>query len=107
MPGRALGREEVFSVNKYETIFIVNTEVGEETIQKTIEKFKGIIEASATVESVEEWGNKKLAYAIQYKTDGYYVLVNFEAEPEFIRQLENAFKIDETILKYIVVNKEK
>lgn len=93
-------------LKKYETIFIINSEVGEENIKALVEKFKAMIEASAQLESIEEWGKRKLAYEIQDKNEGYYVLVNFSSSPDFPAQLERVYKITEGILKYIIINKD-
>lgn len=69
-----------------------------------IEKFSGIITANGgEIEKTDEWGRKKLAYPIDYKTEGYYVLVNFAAAPELPRELERNFRNDESILRYMVV----
>ncbi|MBQ9833523.1 MAG: 30S ribosomal protein S6 [Clostridia bacterium] len=94
-------------MNKYETLYIITPELEGEVIKACIDKFSGIITANGgVIESVEEWGLKHLAYPIDYKTDGYYVLVNFEAAPELPRELERNFKNDERILRFIVVRKE-
>ncbi len=94
-------------MNKYESLYIITPELEAEETKAVVEKFSGIITANGgTVESVEEWGLKHLAYPIDYKTDGYYVLVNFEAAAELPRELERNFKNDEKILRFIVVRKE-
>jgi small subunit ribosomal protein S6 len=91
---------------RYENIFIVDSSLGEEATAALVTKFKDLIEANATIASIDEWGIKKLAYEIKDKAEGYYVLVNFECEPEFPLELERQFKITEGILKYIVINQE-
>ena len=88
---------------KYETVFIVNTELGEEKVQELVAKFKGRIEKNATVENVDEWGKRRLAYPINDKNDGYYVLVNFKGEGSFTAELERLFGINENILRSIVI----
>lgn len=62
----------------YELMVIFNTKLGEEGIKELIEKFKTRIEKHATLNSVDEWGKRKLAYEIEDETEGYYVLYNFE-----------------------------
>jgi small subunit ribosomal protein S6 len=94
-------------VNKYESIFIINTEVGEESIKALVEKFKGLLETSAQLESIDEWGKKKLAYPIEDCNEGYYVLVNFTAESSFPHELERIYKITDGIIKYMIIKKEK
>lgn len=93
-------------LKKYETIFIVNSEVGEESTKALVEKFKTMLETSAQLESIDEWGKRKLAYEIDDKNEGYYVLANFSAEPSFPAELERVYKITEGILKYIVIAKD-
>ncbi len=93
-------------LKKYETIFIINSEVGEETTKALVEKFKTLLETSTQLESIDEWGKRKLAYEIDDKTEGYYVLANFSSEPSFPAELERVYKITEGILKYIVIKKD-
>lgn len=91
-------------MNKYESMYIVTPEMEDEAIKGVIEKFSGIITANGgEIEKTDEWGRKKLAYPIDYKTEGYYVLVNFAAAPELPRELERNFRNDESILRYMVV----
>ena len=93
-------------LNKYETIFIINNEVGEDNVKALVEKFKNMLETSATLENIDEWGKRKLAYPINDLTDGYYVFANFSAVSEFPRELERIFKITEGIIKYIIIRKD-
>lgn len=93
-------------LKKYETIFIINSEVGEESTKALVEKFKTMLETSAQLESIDEWGKRKLAYEIDDKNEGYYVLANFSSEPSFPAELERVYKITEGILKYIIIAKE-
>lgn len=91
-------------MNKYEAMYIVTPEMEDEAIKGVIEKFSGIITANGgEIEKTDEWGRKKLAYPIDYETEGYYVLVNFAAAPELPRELERNFRNDESILRYMVV----
>jgi len=94
-------------MNKYESIFIINPDLGEESTAALVEKFKSLLESSAQLESIDEWGKRKLAYEIADKSEGYYVLVNFSAEPEFPHELERIYKITDGIIKYMVIKKEK
>lgn len=92
---------------KYETIFIVNTEIGEDNIKALVERFKNLLETSAQLESFEEWGKRRLAYEIDKVNEGYYVLANFSADSTFPYELERIYKITDGILKYLIVKKEK
>ncbi|ACL74443.1 30S ribosomal protein S6 [Ruminiclostridium cellulolyticum] len=93
-------------LKNYETIFIINSEVGEENTKALVEKFKTMLETSAQLESMDEWGKRKLAYEIDDKTEGYYVLANFSSSPDFPAELERMYKITEGILKYIIIKKD-
>ena len=93
-------------MNKYESLYIIKPTVEEEARKALIDKFSEIIAAEGTVESVEEMGMRKLAYPINYISEGYYVLVNFEAQPTLPAELERNFKINENIMRFIVVRKE-
>lgn len=94
-------------VNKYESIFIINTEIGEDNIKALVEKFKNFLETSAQLESIDEWGKRRLAYEIKGVNEGYYVLVNFSADSSFPSELERLYKITDSILKYLIIKKDK
>ena len=89
--------------NSYETMLVFSVANGDESVTALVEKFKALIEANGTIESVDEWGKRKLAYPINYINEGYYVLVDFEAAAELPAELERRFRIDENILRSIVV----
>lgn len=91
-------------LNKYELVFIIDPTI--EDKQPVIAKVQDLINTAGKVESVDEWGNRRLAYEIKKNTEGYYVLVNFEAEPTLIAEMERVFKITTEILKFIVIRKE-
>ena len=90
-------------LNSYETLFVVDCAIGEEAVKATVEKFTAMIAENGTIESIDEWGKRRLAYAIDYKNDGYYVLVNFKSEGSFTLELERVFGITEGILRSIVI----
>ena len=92
-------------INNYETIFVIDASLPEEQINAISDKFKAMIEANGTVESVDVWGKRRLAYPIDYKTEGYYVLVNFASEAEFVAELERVYNITDGILRTIVIRK--
>ena len=88
-------------MNKYELVYILDTTVEEEARKGLIEKFNNlIVNNGGVVEKVEEWGKRRLAYAIDYKTEGYYVLVNFSAESELPLELERNLKITDSVIRY-------
>lgn len=91
---------------KYETIFIVDSSMGEEAVKGVVEKFVNLIKDAGEIDKVDEWGNKRLAYEIKDKIDGYYVLVLFDADTEFPQELERIYKITDGILKYLIIRKD-
>ena len=90
-------------MNSYETLFVVDATLSEEDVKATVEKFTSLIAENGTIDSIDEWGKRKLAYPINDKNDGYYVLVNFKSEGEFPSELERVFGINEYILRSIVI----
>ena len=94
-------------MNQYEVLYIIVPELDEEATRASIEKFKGIVESNgAEVVAIDEWVKRRLAYPIDYKTEGTYVLMSFNSAPEFPRELERNMKNDEQILRYMVTRKE-
>ncbi|NLV47600.1 MAG: 30S ribosomal protein S6 [Clostridiaceae bacterium] len=100
---RSVQEEVILVTRKYETMYILNPSIGEETIQATMEKIQTLFESSATIDKVDVWGKRRLAYEIDDQTEGYYVLINFSSDPEFPKELERVFKITEGVLRYMVV----
>ena len=93
-------------LNSYETIFIIDAGVDEETKNSLQEKFTSLIAANGTVEAVDEWGKRRLAYEINDRTEGNYVLVDFKAAPEFPKELDRQYRITDGILRTIIIRKE-
>ncbi|MBQ7096057.1 MAG: 30S ribosomal protein S6 [Clostridia bacterium] len=92
---------------KYETILITKPNLTEEEHAALIEKFTKLIDKNGAVESVDDWGVKKLAYPIDFINEGHYVLINFEAPAAFPAELERIYGITDGILRSIVVSKEE
>ena len=91
-------------MNKYEVVYIIDPAVEDEARKALIAKFNDLITGNGgSVEKVEEWGKRRLAYAIDYKTEGYYVLVNFQAEAELPRELERNLQISDSVIRYQVI----
>ncbi len=90
-------------MNSYETLFVVDCSLGEDTVKELINKFTTLIADNGAIDSVDEWGKRRLAYPINDKNDGYYVLVNFKSEGSFTAELERVFGITEGILRSIVI----
>ena len=88
----------------YELLYIIKTELSEEQTQAVIDRYVGILEGEgATVEKVDKWGKRKLAYTIDKKyTDGFYVLVNFKGEANAVDEAARLMKIDENLLRHMI-----
>ena len=93
-------------INSYETLFIVDVTSGEEAIKATTEKFLNLIEKNAEVVEVTTWGQRRLAYPINDKPEGYYTIVTFKSAPEFPAELERLYNIDEHIMRSLVLRLE-
>ena len=86
----------------YETMVVFSMTNGEDAVKALVEKFKGMIAAAGTVDSVDEWGKRKLAYEIDDQTEGYYVLYTFEAKPDFPAELDRVFKITDGVMRSLI-----
>ena len=93
--------------NSYETLYVIDPDLSEEAVKGLVDKFNALIAENGTVGEVSEWGKKRLAYPINDKPEGYYVLVNFEADPAFPAELERIFGITEGIMRSIVIRHEE
>ena len=89
----------------YEVVYIIDPAQGEEGIAALVEKFKALAEQHGSAVEVEEWGAKKLAYPINYKTEGYYVLMSFTSEPAFPKELDRVLGITDGIMRSLTVCK--
>ena len=94
-------------LNSYETIIIIDASLDEESVKGLQDKFTSLIEKNGTVESVDEWGKRRLAYEIDDKTEGFYVLVNFKADGEFPKELDRQYRITDGILRTIIIRKDE
>ena len=91
--------------DNYEVVYIIDPNQGEEAVAATVEKFKTLAEQHSSAVEVEEWGKRRLAYAIDYKTEGYYVLMSFSSDPSFPKELDRALGITDGILRSMIVCK--
>ena len=88
----------------YETVMVFSCK-NEEAIPALVEKFKSLIAENGTIDSVEEWGKRRLAYPINYETEGYYVLVNFTSAPSFPAELDRIYNITDGVIRSLIVAK--
>ena len=89
----------------YEVVYIIDPAQGEEGIAALVNNFKTLAEQNGSAVEVEEWGSRKLAYPINYKTEGYYVLMSFTSAPEFPRELDRKLRIADGIMRSLIVCK--
>ena len=95
-------------MNQYETVFILTPVLSDDQMKEAVNKFKGVLEGiGAEIINEENWGLKKLAYPIEKKSTGFYVLIEFKAEPEGIKTLETAYRRDEKVLRFLTVKLDK
>ena len=94
-------------MNQYEVMYVIDTALEEQARTDLINRFSGLVEANGgQVDRVDEWGKRRLAYAINYKTEGYYVLMYIAAPAALPRELERNFQINESVLRYMVIRFE-
>ena len=90
-------------MNKYECLYVIDAELSDEEIRSCVEKFSGIVADNAgEIEKIDEWGKRRLAYPINYKTEGYYVLMLFAANGDVPAELQRNMRNDEHIMRYVV-----
>ena len=95
-------------MNQYETVFILTPVLSDEQMKEAVAKFKQILtENGAEILNEETWGLKKMAYAIEKKSTGFYCLVEFKAEPTVINTLETGYRRDEKVIRYMTVRLDK
>ena len=93
-------------MNNYELLYIIDNELTDEAKEALIAKLNAIVESDGgSIESVDKWGTKKLAFPINFKTEGYYVLVNFAAKAELPAEMERVMRITDGIIRFMIVKK--
>lgn len=89
------------AANNYEIMMVFSVKDGEEGAKALLERFTGLIEKNGTLGEVDEWGKRALAYPINDEPEGYYVVVNYSAEPTFPAELERRLKITDGVLRFL------
>lgn len=94
-------------MNKYEFLYCIDNELNDEAKEVIINKLNAIItDNGGNIESTDKWGARKLAYPINFKNEGYYILMYFNAKPELIAELDRVIGITDGILRHMFVKKE-
>ena len=91
---------------KDEALYIINPQLTEEETQALVERFKAMVEAEGTLTEIDEWGKRRLAYEIDDLNEGYYVLMHFEAKPEFPAEMDRVMKITDGIMRCLITTVE-
>ena len=94
-------------MNKYELMFILDPAMDDASKEAAVETVKGIIATAGEVSDTDVWGLKKLAYPIQKKSEGYYVVMQFKAEPTLPKELDRRLRISDNVMRHIIVNKDE
>jgi small subunit ribosomal protein S6 len=95
-------------MNRYETVFILNPVLSDAQVKETVDKFRSVITDNAGVVTHEEnWGMRKLAYPIQKKSTGTYVLLEFDASGDLVAKLEIAYHRDENVIRFLTFRLDK
>ena len=92
---------------KYETMLVTSSTLDEEATATLVGKFKSLIEKNGTIDSVDDWGKKRLAYPINDEEDGVYTVINFTSEPAFPAELDRVYKITDGVLRSLIVAKDE
>ncbi|MGN0656388.1 MAG: 30S ribosomal protein S6 [Ruminiclostridium sp.] len=87
---------------KYEAVVVLSLKNGEEAVQGLVAKFSDLIKENGELVNVDEWGKRKLAYDINYESEGYYVVYSFDSKPDFPAELERIISITDGVLRSIV-----
>ena len=94
-------------MNQYEVMYVIDPTLEDSARVDLINRFSELVkENGGEVDRVDEWGKRRLAYAIQYKTEGYYVLMYIKAPSDLPRELERNLQISDSVLRYLVVRYE-
>ena len=92
---------------KYETMLITSATLDEEATAALVGKFKTLIEKNGTIENVDEWGKRKLAYPINDETEAVYTVITFTSAPEFPAELDRVYGITDGVLRSMIIAKEE
>ena len=94
-------------MRKYEGVFIFAPNIEDENRNQLFDRLKGIIESDGSITEVDEWGMRKLAYEINDLTEGYYFVINFEATPETVEELDRICKISDNIMRHMIIREDE
>ncbi len=106
MKDHLVQKEVEKGMNKYELLYIISSDVSEEQREELIKKFASYVESKGgSVDGMDKWGMRKLAYPINFKTEGYYVLMNITMNPQEVDAMGKLMNITEGIVRHLFVRK--
>lgn len=90
-------------MNKYQLLFIIDNDIEDEAKDAVIDKFSNLIaELGGTVGMLDKWGTRKYAYPINFKNEGYYVLIQFEATPDVPAEVDRQMRINDNVVRQLI-----
>ena len=92
-------------MTKYEMLYILDTAIADEAKEAIISKFEDVVKANGSVEKTDRWGVKKLCYPINYKNEGFYVLMTFEAEAQVVQELKRIAQITDGVIRRLITKR--
>ena len=94
-------------MNNYEGVFILKASLDNDAQEKVVEQIKEIVtKANGKIEQVQSWGKKKLAFLIKKQSEGCYYCIEFSLDPAAVKKIENSFRLNDSILRFMIINKE-
>lgn len=89
-------------MKKYECLYIIDATLDNNLISEVVAKFEDLTKDNAKEFEINNWGKRKLAYQVNKKWDGYYSLITFKSEPDFINELERQLRLNEKVIKFLI-----
>jgi small subunit ribosomal protein S6 len=94
-------------MRKYEVRYILRPDIEQDAVQAAVDKFRGVISNGGEIVEHQEMGKRRLAYEINKFREGFYVLVNFQSNPDIVAELERVMKISDDVIRYLIVKEEE
>lgn len=95
-------------MRNYEAMYILNPALEEEALEATITRFEDVVKTNGgEIVKTDRWGKRRLAYEVKERSEGYYVLMTFTAPNSFSQELDRLFKIQDDVLRHLVIKKDE
>ncbi|MDO5755824.1 MAG: 30S ribosomal protein S6 [Tissierellia bacterium] len=93
-------------MNNYEAVLVFKPDMEEQAREELLNRFKEVVENDGEITKIDDWGNKKLAYEIDYIKEGHYIVMDFKAQGDVIKELERRARISDYVIRYLVLKKD-